>query len=358
MTIYIIAAALPFVLDLIFEGKQQRTELKGRERKKKIRWFIVLACIPMAVILGLRGYRIGTDTIQYVHHFRKVKDLSLSEAYDYSEKSEPGLYLLMYFCSRISTDPSFFLCVDAIIVTTAFAIFAIQNNDGELLTIVFHVTLGSFLFIVTGMRQGLAISFCLLSIEFIRKKKLIPFAILIFLAFYTHRSSIMFVMLYLIGHRKLTFGNMAINLLASFLFVIFFDSFQSFFNDALEYGYDMEETGNGGIFLAIVLGLNFLAFLYKDSVLKEKPDAVVLYNGSLIAAVLWVARLFSRTAERPSYYFLPCTFAIAAMAIQRIKNPQERVLMRFAAFVLSAALLIYRLSSASTLAPFKFYWTR
>lgn len=355
MTIYLIAVAIPFILDLIFEGKQLNTELQGHKRKKKIKWYLILACIPMAVILGLRGYRVGNDTIQYVKHFEKICNLSLSEAYEYSE-NEPGLYLLMYFCSRVSTDPTFFLCIDGLIVTLAFFAFAYQNNDGELLTTVFHVALGAFLFIMTGMRQGLAIGFCLFAVDFARRKKIVPFIILIFLAFSTHRSSIMFVMLYLIGHRQLTFGNMAINFLASFLFITFFDSFQSFFNDALDYSYDMEETGNGGIFLIIVIVLNFVAFLLKDEVLKEKPDALVLYNGSLIAAVLWVARLFTRTAERPSYYFLPCTFAVAAMAIQRIKNAQQRILIRIAAFAFSVALLIYRLGNSPSLNPFYFYW--
>lgn len=358
MTIYIIAAVFPFFFDILFNAKQQEDELTGQERRKRIQWFVIVACIPMALILGLRDYRIGTDTRQYIYHFKNICKLTLKEAYEYSENGEPGLYLLMFFCSKISTDPSFFLSVVGIISTVAFAIFVLQNNDGELMTIFFHVALGSFLFIVTGMRQGLAISLCLLSLDFARKKKLIPFAIFIFLAFVTHRSSIMFAMLYFIGHRKLTWANMAINLAAAFVFINFLDIFQNFFNEALDYGYEIEETGNGGIFLVIVLGLNVFAFLYRESVLEERPDALILYNGSLIAAVLWVARLFTRTAERPSYYFLPCTFAIAAMAIQRIKNPLGRASMRVAGFGLSLVLLIYRLSSATTLAPFKFFWEK
>ena len=355
MTIYIIAAVLPFVFDLYFEGKQQDHHLKGRERKRNVILFVILASIPMMVILGLRGFRIGTDTIQYVSHFRKVRRLTLIDAYNYSE-NEPGIYLLMYLCAQVSTDPTFFLCVQGIIVTVAFIIFVVQNNDGELLTTVFYVTLGSFFFMITGMRQATAIAFCLLAVNSIRKKRLILFALLVFIAFNMHRSSIMFAVLYLIGHRKLTFGNMSVNFIISFLFVIFFNSFQTFFNDALNYSYEMESTGNGGIFLAIVVIMNAIALYMRNEVLKEKPDAIVLYNGSLIALTLWVARLFTRTAERPSYYFLPCTFAVAAMAIQNIKSPQQRILFRIGAFVFSIALMIYRLINSPTLYPFRFYW--
>lgn len=355
MTIYIIAALLPAILDIAFDNKYLGRDISASVRRKKLLPYIVVASMPMFIILGLRGYRVGTDTIQYITHLRRISEMTFYEAWDYSD-NEPGLYVLMYLCSRISTDPTFFLCVYALITTFSFIRFVEKNGDGELLTIFFHVTLGSFLFIVTGMRQGLAIAFCLLAVEYSRKRKLLPFLLLMLPAFLTHRSSIMFLIVYFIAHRKLSFSNFFFLALAATVFIAFLDVFQSWFNSALDYNYDIEETGNGGIFLMIVLLMNALSLMLSRQVLEERPDALVLYNVSLIAAVLWIARLFTRTAERPSYYFLPATFAVTAIALKKISDPRKRLILKVLVMLLSVLLLVYRLRSAPSLSPFHFYW--
>lgn len=355
MTIYLIAALLPALLELFIDNKYSGNDISAKRRKQKLRPFLWISSLPMFFMLGLRGYRIGTDTIQYVNHFTKVAGMSFSEAWHYSE-NEPGLYVLMYLCSRVSTDPTFFLCVFALISTVCFCKFAERNGDGELLTVFFHVTLGSFLFIMTGMRQGLAIAFCLLAVDYARRRKLIPFLLAMLPAFLTHRSSIMFLIVYFIAHRKLSFSNFFFLALAATVFIAFLDVFQSWFNSALDYNYDIEETGNGGIFLMIVLLMNALSLMLSRQVLEERPDALVLYNVSLIAAVLWIARLFTRTAERPSYYFLPATFAVTAIALKEIDDPRQRLMLRVIVMLLSVLLLLYRLMKAPSLVPFYFYW--
>lgn len=355
MTIYLIAALLPAFLELFIDNKYSGNDISVKRRKQKLRPFLWISSLPMFFMLGLRGYHIGTDTIQYVNHFTKVAGMSFSEAWHYSE-NEPGLYVLMHLCARVSTDPTFFLCVFALISTVCFCKFAESNGDGELLTFFFHVTLGSFLFIMTGMRQGLAIAFCLLAVDYARRRKLIPFLLAMLPAFLTHRSSIMFLIVYLIANRKLSFLNFFFLALATTIFITFLDVFQNWFNSALDYNYDIEETGNGGIFLVIVLLMNGFSLILSKRVLTDRPDALVLYNASLIAGVLWVARLFTRTAERPSYYFLPATFAVTAIALKEIDDPRQRLMLRAIVMLLSVLLLLYRLMKAPSLVPFYFYW--
>lgn len=355
MTIYIIAALLPAVLQLFLGDRFHDVLTDRRVRRRKVLPYLIAASVPMLLILGLRGYYIGTDTIQYVNHFKSIAELPFSAARQYSQ-NEPILYLLMWLCSRVSTDPTVFLCVDALIVTAAFISFVSHNGGGELQTLFFHVTLGSFFFIITGMRQGLAISFCLLAVDFARRRKPVPFALLILLAFYTHRSAIMFALVYIVANKRLTIWNLTLYAIASVIFIVFLDFFQGWFNNAIDYGYDMEETGNGGIFLAVVIILTLLSLYMSKHVLRKRPEALVLYNMSFIALVFWVARLFTRTAERPSYYFLPATFAVVSLAIDEIDHSVKRTFLRIAAIVLSLCLMIYRLNRSSALMPFIFFW--
>lgn len=355
MTIYFLAAVLPLLFELIFEYTSAGS-VATAVRNRRIRICLLLSAIPMFMILGLRGHYVGSDTIQYVMHFQNVRSLSFTQVLDYSGKNEPVLYLLMFFCSKISSNPNFFLSVVALIMTLCFYFFVSRIEDGALLATFFHVALGSFLFMVTGMRQGIAISFCILALDFARNKKLLPFLLILVVAFYTHRSSIMFVVVYFMANRKLTFYNFALLALATLIFIVFLESFQSWFNDAIDYDYDMEATGNGGIFLIIVVLMNILALVMSKQVLEDHPGALVLYNTSHIALILWIARLFTRTAERPSYYFLPATFAVTAIAIHKIKRPHVRLVATLAAAVLSVLLLYHRLSSASSLNQFMFFW--
>lgn len=357
MTIYFIAALLPALFEFIFEYTGSAT-ISPKSRRNRIRIYMLICSIPMFMILGLRAHSIGTDTIQYVAHFRNVSRLSFSEALNYSNKDEPMLYLLMYFTSRISDDPSLFLCLVALIMVLCFFAFVDDSDDGELLATFFHITLGTFFFLITGMRQGLAISFCLFSVRFVKKRKLIPFALLMALSFFTHRSSIMFAVVYFISNCKLSFYNFALLALASLIFIMFIESFQSWFNDAIEYDYDMEATGNGGIFLMVVILMNVLSLTMSKAVLEKYPDTLILYNINFIALVLWIARLFTRTAERPSYYFLPATFVITAISIHEIKRPHVKLMVTLVVACLCCILMYHRLSSAVSMNPFIFFWEK
>ena len=176
------------------------------------------------------------------------------------------------------------------------------------------------------------------------------------LAFYFHKSSILFVTAYFIYTRRLSFSNFFIYLGILLLSIANLSIIQEWFNEQLEYEYEIENVSGGTIYLfallVIMIFVIFFAIYNKQQTRKYNG----LINIGIIAVVFWVLRLYTRVAERPSYYFLPFIFAAFAYSISSLNNPKEKVNTRLAVIIISLALFAYRfMTNFSSLIPYRFY---
>ena len=85
-------------------------------------------------------------------------------------------------------------------------------------------------------------------------------------------------------------------------------------------------------------------------------NAQGLINIGLIATLFWVLRLFTRVAERPSYYFLICVFASFAYSISTLKKQNEKDILKILVVVFALALFVYRLTAnQASFVPYTFF---
>lgn len=356
MLIYIFVAIWPLLVGYYYDSRigvylSAGQELTKAQRKQRRNWLLI-AAIPMFLLIALRSSNMGADTATYLKFFRLTAASSWEHMFDIVD-FEPGYVVFEKLVSYISREPLFFQIVYSTIFLIEVVHFANQLEKSNFLFLYFFATLGIYTFMFTGVRQCLAMCICLFSYGFIKKRRLLPFLLCVLLAFQFHKSSVLFVAAYFIYNRKLNMGNVLLYLVFAAIFYINIEVIQEWFNEQLEYDYGVEETGSGFIYLAVVTLITVFSFVMMKLFHGDSPEYTGLLNVGIIAWILWVLRLQTRVAERPSYYFLFFSMAMLGYGIDAIKDRREKSLACLATIGFAMLLYVYRLATNfSSMVPY------
>ncbi|MBQ8322886.1 MAG: EpsG family protein [Clostridia bacterium] len=352
MLVYVAVALFPFLI-----GEMYKSDLKKNEKYVRAkRWiYILLAALPMFVLIGFRNQNLGADTGVYLRHFSQIRKTSWSNLFD-DTRMEYGYLIFVKIVGIFTKSQLMFQVICATIYLIGILGFCNQLENSPFLFLFFFCTLGTFTFMFTGIRQCLAMSICLLSYRYVKRKKFWKFLFCVALAFFFHKSSILFVAVYIIYRRKFNLANLILYGIICIVSILFLDRIQEWLNSALDYDYEIESTGSGIVyFLFLTLLTAFSVFLIIINK-KMTKEAQGLINVSIITVFFWALRLFTRVAERPSYYFLFFSFAMFVYAIQSIKDARERDIVKIFLILLCMALYIYRfMGNFASLVPYSFF---
>ena len=331
MFVYLGLAAFELLLYGIYSGAKS-------EKAKK--WLFILGCMAVVLIVGLRSDRTGNDTIGYVRNFLAINNVSW-ESIATAQPKDTGYYMFVKLIRTFTDSKVLFLLITA--TASLIGVFDLikRNSKSPLLALFFYVTLGNFLFVLTGIRQAIAMSICMLAVRFIQSKKLIPFLLLILLAAQFHHSAYIFVVMYFLGRKKVTVMSMIVNILVTVVAYFNYERLLDVANDILDYNYEVEQTQNGFIFFAILICILALALLTKSKWVTSSKETVIL-NSGIMCGIIWVFRLIGRTAERPSMYWLNTIPVVFTESIDALTLPQTRSLVRMAVIMLTFAFFAYR----------------
>ncbi len=301
--------------------------------------YMILAMLPMFFMIGFRSEYMGADTLTYSRNFEYIAQTSLNEVFERSRIEHGYLVFAKFIATFITRDPKLFQIIYTGIYVFAILIFMQDMGDEWPDFLFFFGTMGLFTFMFTGVRQCLAMSFCLIAYRYAVRRKPIQFALLILLAFNFHKSAILFSVVYLLVRMDVKWYNIVLYVAFTFVVLSFLPAIQEWFNDQLEYNYEIEKTSSGLIFLVfITLIVGFSWLMYWQSGSTEEKIKPVLTLGAVCVS-FWVMRLQTRVAERPSYYFLFFACAGIAYILQYVVQGKERTVMKL--FVMGACLLLF-----------------
>ena len=329
-------------------------ELTNREKLQ----FIVLALIPVTVISGFRGESVGADTENYRRQFMEI--LSGGEMV---ERIEPGFIYLNKLLVQITSEFQWLVILTAVFLSISIGIFVYKNARDPFLALLFFITLGLFQFSLSGIRQTIAIAITLMSMELIKKRKLVWFLGVIMLAALFHKSALLFFPAYFIANRSITIKNLIIYLVAFTAIYFSADFFLLKAAEILELNYGIEETNNGYVFFFIVLVITVLGFWNRLQIVFRKKQNLILFkrsniifiNLNFISLLLWTIRLISRTAERVTFYYMPSTYLLLEEYVSSIKTSKNRMIAYVIVTALAVTLFIYRIFRDTSLVPYKFF---
>lgn len=347
MIYYSIAALAPI---LVMELNNQSRRRSGRVLSDKTA--ILLAILPMALLYGLRYSYVGADTIGYVRSFAEMGSKSWAYCFSGESRHEIGFLIYEKLLSYITGNYTVYFLITGAILFGVLGRFAYKYAGNPYVFLFLFVTLGTYSFYLTGLRQVLAITACLLAFDFVAEKKPIQFALMVVLASFFHKSAICFLVVYPLSNIKNLQILVAVYVGATIAMLLAFPHFNDSINKFLEYEYGIEETGNGQIFLIALTLFAVYSLLNYRAIAQKSTYALQLTHMSLLTVLLWVLRLVSRAMERPSYYFILGLYAFSACAFAHGKWKESRLINFFILFF-SFALFAYRNLGVS---DYKFFW--
>lgn len=298
MVVYIILLLLPMMVQHVVVGK------KNLDYEKKNRWALWLFFFMLTILVMLRHESVGNDTRNYIYFFERYASMDWKAVG--KESREVGFSYFNKIVSLFTQTPQVFLAI-TVIVTTAmiYPTYKRLNTDTSFVIIVFSI-MSTFVMMFSGIRQMLAVGLGFAAYELTRRKKLIPFIIVVMVAMSFHLSAIMLVFMYPLYHVKIT--KKWLIFVVPVLALMFLLNEQIFAGLAVvieQYaGYDSSITQTGAYTMLVLFGLfAVFAFLIPDEKLLDE-ETIGLRNYLLFALVLQMFAPLHVLAMRMNYYYI------------------------------------------------------
>jgi len=158
------------------------------KRNRKLNYNIVL--VSLILIAGLR-YRVGLDTIRYMNTFTLVPTISNVTFVKMNESSSDPLYFLLSVLAKtISSNFVIMQFLQSIIVNCSVFYFVRKHTQYIFSAIFFYFLFLYFNFNFEVMREAVAVSFFLISFDYLVTKRYIKYYFFVTLAFLSHSSAI------------------------------------------------------------------------------------------------------------------------------------------------------------------------
>jgi len=317
--------------------------------------FLGLTGIPIILVMSLHTSSIDViyDINGYYNFYKDASVYSLSELIANS-RFEIGYILLNKIFAMILPNPQFIFAIVSIICVSCAWYYIYKNSNNLLLSVLCFVTLGTMTFEYTAFRQAIAMSICLLAVEFIKKKQLVPFIAIVLLAFTFHKTALCFLPSYFLLNSKFTPQKIVYYILCAPI-VVFYASYITSIGNKL---FDMDFYGYiGNDFGGTVQILIFIITIVLSLIYRKQLTMPVFVNMVILGLMVYLLRYSTLAAERIAFYFTAGLIIALPNAINQITNMHIRRFVNNSVVVLSIALFAYRLSYM-TLANYHFFWER
>jgi hypothetical protein len=299
-------------------------------RYKNWQFLLKFSFIILFVFLALR-YDFGNDYHVYLKDFLKLNPFSTIDYFSKASTFEPGWTFLCHLFRPLGA-MGFFAMTALLALFNCFVYYRFIKKyvppDYYWLAVFLYVFNPYFMLIhASAMRQSVAISLFLLSIDYLYKKNPVGYFLFIGLAMSFHISAIILLPVYLIGLFNWKINKMtAIGLLSSYILIIFFGKmFRSELTMFVARHFDKYAVYNSqsGIEIGTGMGLLFYSILFVLILLYEqyqtKENAIVFkvaIIGYLVMPVSLIVMIFGRSAM----YFQPATIAVMPILFANMKN--------------------------------------
>ena len=339
----------------------------GHKETKRARNVYILGVylLGLALFVGLADMLGGYDRYIYAELFDRMADETnrggnpfMSNSFLFY-KSDFGYGTYCALISYLTANRYIFILITTLVIYTLLFI-SIKDyvNDYSFAVIIF---MGLFFFFTfTYLRQVMGVVTAWLSVRYIIKRKLIPFLIVVFIAFSLHNSALIFLPLYFIPIKKipivgvLVFMGMCLLIglssIPSSLFEVYGETAEERANAE---GYAREVGFRYEYLLESIVFLGFILFEYSH--IPNKKGNIVLLNIALLFCATLLIFIRSENGGRLAWYYM-----IGVIATLTLLATRKRKLSYYGVgLIVMSFLLYFRIlySWGIQLSPYKTFLT-
>ena len=285
--------------------------IADEKRTARLQWTFLLLAGGLFVLVATMRYGIGYDYFNYERLYEQLGPMTAAQlVQDPVGKQFIGYSLVTHLLYRAGLDYRSLVLVINLLMTGVVLWFVKRYSPLPWMSLFFYLTLQFFAHSMNLFRQSIAATICLLAYPFLKRRKLLPFVLVVLLAAAFHTSALFFLPFYwilnwkcdgrLLGGLALAavpvylFSNRAAQLVTQYLFPNYAGYIGSRYWAGLGYRY------------AIFPILYFAAaWLTRRWLLAERQENRILINSSFYVMLLYVFSIHHMILERFSIYLFP-----------------------------------------------------
>ena len=351
---YLFFATTPVIVSLAVSFSSKKS-IKVNDKAK--RNFLLWCGLFMFIMIAFRHKEVGSnDSQNYFNNWELLSGLSFGGLKSYIAESnfESGYLLFVWIFSHIFPNGQFVFIISAILFVVAVCRFIYINSEDPELSFVMYICLGLYSFMAQGLRQSIAMSICLFAIELAKKRKFIPFVLLVLLASTFHTSAIVFLCVYFIYGHTINIRTATVGFGVATILLALSGQFAAIGNMIFEREYENEVETGGFVAVAIYVIILSVATIFSGKRRREKNYSFFVFM-TFLGAVFYLMRYIEvQAVERISFYFMFGQLIVLPSAISRFDKHVSFV-VKCAVIALSFALFAYRLNGDG-LVVYRFFW--
>ena len=371
----IFAASLAWLGSI--SAKRERLYLAKEKTPSFWVWDIIFALLIFALISGIR-WQVGVDHLSYLESYEKIMRGGQFRA----RGVEPGFDFITRLFASFNIHFTLYFAFWAFL--QIFLIYYALRNERYLLPFIALLIIWGpeYLNMMNGIRQMLALSIFVYSIQFIYERKFVHYIVTIFIATLFHKSAFLLFIIYFIPQKdyfKNRYVNIVILIVAVIigLYPVWVDNIKNIGNLIALIGYetyteritsvqDAPEVMNFGPRRVVTL-LLYLVNIWYASTLKrhfKETKYLIYFNLTFVGAVLY--NLLANTSFvflRPLVFFTFFLVVSTAYLLHYLK-PQNKFKVPISfllVFILSISYTIISIIAESgkgdlDFTNYKFFW--
>lgn len=338
-----------FSYHIRFKGQTQHERAKAT-----IKFFFIL----LFVLLALRAPEIGRDLSNYRYYFNLYGGIEWNELGSFS--TEWGFIALNKAVAAFTDNFQWLLTVCALLTVYPIARVYKDEIEDPVWTIALFICMSTFIMLFSGLRQAIAMALGMLAFQFVKRRKLLLFLLIVVTATLFHRSAFVLVALYPLYHAKITkkwlFAVIPC-LVAVFVYNKQIFGFLTVFIEGY-YQSDINETGAYGTLILLIL-LSVYSFVVADEA-RLDDSTRGMRNILLLSVALQMFAPLHTLAMRINYYFLLFVPLLIPKIAGRSSSKYTQI-VRLSRYVMIIFFFAYFFiscpkSNALDTFPYKFFW--
>ena len=320
------------------------------QKKKKI--LCILYCLQWIIISGFRSYSVGSDTLAYKISFDSLSSTSWNSLFERfvdflrgTDGVKDPLYdiLAKSFNFISGGNYTLFLVFIACLFTIPMTVWVYKYSDDVCMSFMIYSALFYSFFAITGHRQTIASALVIFGgYECMKKNKIIPLLLLHFVAFFIHKSSICFIILYFARFIKINKPFWYVVVISTILCFIFKSRIMTLLGNIMGYEHYTEQFEGAGTYtFTLCFSIIVFATLLFYKRIEIDIDCKFAICATSLALFFIPLTYIDPSAMRVVQYFSIFIMLLVPKIISSFKT-KDRIIINLACFLFLLVYIVFR----------------